>query len=178
MGAQRIPIWLAARGPKMLTLAGEMADGVLLMGKSDLGPALSFVEAGSAGRTDQPKRIYVDRMIWRPEMMTQAAMLYAYTLLDAPPRMLASLGVSQEAQTKIRQELEAHGPEAASRLVSADMVQRLQISGTPEECGVELRALVRDHHLGVFLLDIVAAGLDENIRYMADVYSLIHSTAA
>ncbi len=176
MGAQHIPIWMAARGPKMLELAGEMADGIVLMGKSDLGPALSLVETSSAGRSDRPARIYLDRIICRPEMMTQAAVLYAYTVLDAPTRMLASLGVSEETRTRIREEMEAHGPEAASRLVSEDMVRRLQITGTPEECSLELRALVRDYQVDVFLLDIVSAGLEENIRYMAEMHSLICSS--
>ncbi len=175
MGAQHIPIWLAARGPKMLALAGEMADGVVLMGKSDLGPALSLVETNSTGRADKPLRIYLDRIICQPEMMTQAAVLYAYTVLDAPPRMLASLGLSEETRTRIREEMETHGPQAASRLVSEDMVRRLQITGTPEECGRELRGLVRDYQVNVFLLDIVSAGLEENIRYMAEMHNLICS---
>ncbi len=175
MGAQHIPIWLAARGPRMLELAGEMADGVVLMGKSDLGPALSLVESRSVGRANKPARIYLDRIVCRPEMMTQAAVLYAYTVLDAPPRMLASLGLSKGTQTRIQEEMAAHGPEAASRLVSEDMLRRLQICGTPEECGLELSALVRDYRVDVFLLDIVSAGLEENIRYMAETQRLICS---
>ena len=177
MGAQHIPVWLAARGPKMLELAGEMADGVVLMGKSDLGPALSRVESSSAGRvrTRKPARIYLDRIVCRPEMMTQAAVLYAYTVLDAPARMLASLGLSEGTRIRIQEEMEAHGPEAASRLVSEDMVRRLQICGTPEECGQELSTLVREYRVDVFLLDIVSAGLEENTRYMAETHNLIYS---
>jgi 5,10-methylenetetrahydromethanopterin reductase len=174
MGAQHIPLWLAARGAKMLELAGEMADGVVLMGKSDLGPALSLVEKGSSGRRDKPVRVYLDRIACQPEMLKQAAVLYAYTLVDAPPRMLASLGVSEETSLKIRERLGTRGPEAASLLVSEDMIRRLQISGTPEECGLELQALIRAHQLDVFLLDIFSADLQKNVSYMAEMYQLVH----
>lgn len=173
MGAQHIPIWLAARGPKMLALGAELADGLVLMGKADLGPALTLVEAAGAGRPDLPARIYLDRVICRPEMLTQAAALAAYTLVDTPPRMAASLGIGPEAQASIRAALETQGPEAAARLVTEDMLRRLNLCGSPEACGRELRALARQHRLDVFLLDVVAAGLDDNLRYLAEVHRLV-----
>ena len=176
MGAQQIPIWLAARGPKMLELAGEKADGIVLMGKADVGPALSLADASSAGRRDKPRRIYLDRIACQPDMMGQAAVLYAYTILDTPPRMLASLGVSEETCLRIREQMDRAGPEAAAALVSEDMIRRLQLFGAPDECSRELHALARAHHLDVFLLDIFGADPQTNIRYMAEMYSLIRST--
>ena len=44
-GPHRIPVFVAARGPGMLKLAGARADGVVLMVKSDLGDALALAEA-------------------------------------------------------------------------------------------------------------------------------------
>ncbi|GIV70782.1 MAG: hypothetical protein KatS3mg048_3644 [Caldilinea sp.] len=43
-----IPLWLAVRGEKMLELAGQEADGVVLVAKSDVGPALAIVEQAAA----------------------------------------------------------------------------------------------------------------------------------
>lgn len=176
MGAQHIPIWLAARGPKMLALGAELADGLVLMGKADLGPALSLVEAGGAGRADRPVRAFLDRVICRPEMLSQAAALAAYTLVDTPPRMAASLGVSAELQSALRGALEQGGPEAAARLVSEDLLRRLSICGAPDECARELQALTHAHHLDVILLDIVTAGLAENSRYLAEIYNLLSAS--
>jgi 5,10-methylenetetrahydromethanopterin reductase len=175
MGAQQIPLWLAARGPKMLELAGEMADGVVLMGKADLGPALALVEAKSQSRTEPTRRIYLDRIACQPDRLGEAAVLYAYTLLDTPPRMLASLGVSEATSLKIREQMDAHGPQAAAALVTEDMIRRLQLYGRPEECGQELHTLARTHHLDVFLLDIFGAELQKNLRYLAEMYALIRS---
>ena len=177
MAGRQIPVWLAARGQKMLALAGELADGIVLMGKADLGPALALVEAGAQGRPTRPARVYLDRIVCQPGMLAQAAVLYAYTVLDLPARMLDSLGVSAATQNAIRTALEGSGPAAAAQLVSEDMVRRLQISGTPDECAHELKSLVSAHRLDIFLLDIFGASLDENVRYLEEVANLIRLAA-
>ena len=47
-GVQHIPIWVAARGDRILRLAAERADGVVLMVKADLGDALAIVDEVAA----------------------------------------------------------------------------------------------------------------------------------
>jgi len=59
---KRIPIYVAASGPKSLELAGELADGVILFGT--VGPsliefALRHVRAGAERARRDPKKIYV-----------------------------------------------------------------------------------------------------------------------
>ena len=80
-----IPIWLAVRGEKMLELAGQEADGVVLMAKSDVGPALAIMEQGEAGRSAQVTRVYLDRIAYTPEMLAEASALYTYALHGLAP---------------------------------------------------------------------------------------------
>ena len=60
-GSQRIPIWVAARGDRLLRLAADRADGVVLMVKSDLGDALAIVDevAATSTRALPATRIYL-----------------------------------------------------------------------------------------------------------------------
>jgi len=83
-GPQTIPVWLAVRGDKLLELAGRVAEGVMVMVKSDLENALGIVERGAAGRTQPPQRLYLDRMAFTPEMLAEAAYTYTYAVMDSP----------------------------------------------------------------------------------------------
>ena len=171
--AQQLPVWIAARGPKMLELAGREADGVVLMAKSDLGDALEIIEANSRERAQKPKRIYLDRIAYTPEMLEEAAALYTYTIVDTPPRMLKKLGISEEAARRIRETLETQGAQAAAAWVTPEMIKSVQIAGTPEMCKQIVRELIAQHRLDVFLLDIVSGGLNANIRLMEDTRAMI-----
>ncbi|NPV74965.1 MAG: LLM class flavin-dependent oxidoreductase [Anaerolineae bacterium] len=175
--AGQLPIWVAARGSGMLSLAGKEADGVVLMGKSDLPDALSIVEQSSAGRAGQPKRIYLDRIAFTPEMVKEAAALYVYSILDTPARMLNNLGITEEERKIIQSALETQGEAAAAQLITAEMIQKFQVAGEPEECKQILEDLISRHRLDIFLLDIVSGGLDANIRLMQDTYHLIQAAA-
>lgn len=169
----QMPIWIAARGSKMLSLAGKESDGVVLMGKSDLPEALEVVKEGAAGRARQPKRIYLDRLAFTPEMLTEAAVLYAYSILDTPTRMLKNLGINEEDRQAIRFALEEEGEQAAAKLVKPEMIQNFQIAGTEEECKKSLDELIVTHDLDVFILDITTPGLDANIRLMEQTISIL-----
>ncbi len=53
-GKHSIPIWVAARGEKMLAAAGRHADGVVLMVKADLADALTVTEQAQSTNVTQP----------------------------------------------------------------------------------------------------------------------------
>ena len=166
---QQLPIWIAARGPKMLALASSRADGVVLMAQSDLPDALKIVQTSSANRMIAPKRVYLDRIAYTPEMLQEAAILYVYTIVDTPPRMLKNLGITVEEVCQIKKTLETDGPEAAACWVTPEMVRKVMVAGTPQECRQILRDLAAEHRLDIFLLDIVSEGLSANLRLMQDV---------
>ncbi len=160
---------MAARGPKMLELAGREADGVVLMVKADLGPALENV--GEA--EDEPvTRIYLDRMAYTPEMLEDARRLYMYAVMDSPPRMLHALGMSDEEIEAMQTALQEEGVAAAADHVTMEMIRNFQVAGTKEECSRSLRELIDTHQLDVFLLNITSAGLEDNRQVMADIAAI------
>ena len=173
MGKQEIPIWLAGRGPKMLRLAGETADGAYMMVKADLSSAIKIVEQGGAGKDSRPLRIYVDRIAYTPDLLDEAAELYSYVVMDTPARQLRELGITEEMVDDIRQAMAAGGPAEAVKLVTLDMIQNYQIAGTWEECAHAIHDLIADNDLDVFLLSVVSKGLEANIRMMKDIRKIV-----
>lgn len=177
LGPQDIPVWLSVRGPKLLELAGQQADGVVLMVKADLGPAIDIVERGSAGTGHRPRRVYLDRMAYNTDMLAEAGRLYTYSVMDSPPRMLKGLGLSDEQITAIQRAMAAGGPEEAARFITTDMIKNYQIAGTPAECAAMLKHLIQTHRLDVFLLNIISPGLEANTRLMHEIAAIVRESA-
>ena len=172
-----IPILMAVRGPRLLRAAGEVADGVVLMAKSDLGDALAEVNAGRAGRAGGFARVYLDRLAYTPEMLDEARHLYSYAGMDAPDRMLRNLGLDDAEIAAIREAAAAGGPAAAADLVTEEMVGAFQIAGTPEQCRTALAELVSRHHLDMFMMNVISPGVERNTRLLKEVRSIVEGTS-
>lgn len=170
MPPQDIPIWIAARGEKMLQMAGSYADGVLLMMKSDIGPAVKLISQYE----NKPLRIFMDRIAYTDQMIEDATHLFPFVLKDTPERQLS--GFLNDAEIKqLIQALESGGTEAVAKLITRDMIQRYKIAGTPQECKQTINQLKEDHQLDMFILNITSAGLEKNLQMLADIYSIVNN---
>jgi 5,10-methylenetetrahydromethanopterin reductase len=172
-GPHDIPIWMAARGERMLALAGEKADGIVLMAKADLGDALERV--GRSGRS--LTRVYLDRLAYTPEMIAEAKELYAYAIMDTPRRMLENLGISDADIAEMRAAMHSGGPSAVAPLVTDEMVTSYQIAGSPDECRSALTSLVEAHDLDAFFVNITSPGLEANTAMLADIAGFLDQAA-
>ncbi|MDX9850623.1 MAG: LLM class flavin-dependent oxidoreductase [Anaerolineaceae bacterium] len=166
---QNIPIWIAARGKKMLQLAGRFADGVLLMMKSDIGPAVELISQYENG----PLRIYMDRIAYTEQMIEDATHLFPYVLKDTPERQLTGF-LNEEEIIQLKQALETGGTAAVAKLITPDMIKRYKIAGSPQECRQTIHQLKEDHHLDMFVLNITSAGLEKNLQMLTDIYSIVN----
>ena len=181
-GAHSIPIWMAARGERMLSLAGSACDGLVLMVKSDLEDAISIAEKARASRASRPDRpgqqdlaplrVYLDRLAYRPEMIDEAKHLYGYAVMDSPPRILKNLGLDEAGIAELKQAFESGGPEAVGRLITDELVAEYQIAGTPEQCRDQLQQMIAAHRLDAFFLNVISPGLDANRELMTEVAAI------
>ncbi len=175
-GAHEIPIWVAARGEKMLQLAGLQADGLVLMVKSDLEEAIDIAESArndTAQESARPlARIYLDRLAYRPEMIEEAKHLYGYAIMDSPPRILKNLGLDENEIAELKQAFAQGGPEAVGRLVTDELVAEYQIAGTPEQCRDQLQQMIATHQLDAFFANIISPGLDANRELLTEVAAI------
>ncbi len=169
---RQIPIWVAARGPMLLELAGDITDGVVLMGKGDLGDALELVDRGKQARTGEFTRVYLDRLAYTPEMIAEAKTLYSYALMDSPDRMLRNIGLDQDQIDRLAAAIRVGGPSAVNELVTDAMVEGFQVVGTREECRDTLAGLVETHGLDVFMINIISPGLEANRGLLDDVMAM------
>lgn len=141
-----VPIYIGATGPKMLELAGEIADGVLLnymVSPAYNDGALERIEAGArrAGREltaiDRPQLIVCSLDDDRGAALDRARVLLTQYLGQQPHIMKAS-GVEpsliEEINAIVGWPATHDDIVKASSLVPDDVVQLVSASGTPDEC--------------------------------------------
>jgi len=171
-GRREIPVWVAARGPRMLALAGRRADGVVMEVKSDLPQAIEL--ASAAERSDRPRRIYLDRLAYRPELETEgASSVFVQVLVDSPDRQLRALGLSSAEIEQLRSTYHDAGSAAAAALVTTSIIHAHQIVGQPDECSRILGRLTQEHELDVFLVYAKNRDLNENLTMLREVRSIV-----
>lgn len=169
---QHIPIWMAVRGSKMLSLAGEVADGILLMGKSDLGPALDIVGQGEAKSGRRIDRIFMERIAYKPEMLEKSAVFFSHVIMDMAVRHRQTF-LSEEEFQAIEKAYNEEGASAVTPLLTPEIIKRYKIAGTVPECIDTVRKISQMHQLDVFLLNLTGGELDKNIELMQDTLEIL-----
>jgi 5,10-methylenetetrahydromethanopterin reductase len=148
-----IPIYLAAIGPKMHQLVGEVADGVL----SDLWQDAAYVRFAveqvqegcrKAGRDIASVDIggYLFCAVANSEQEATEAMrpIIAFFVALQPnlAPLLKRLGFA-EAAARVQEAFRAGGLGAATHYVTEDMVQSLSATGTPAQCRARLEEFIK-----------------------------------
>ena len=163
---RQVPVYLAARGPRILQLAGETADGVIIGGftsRAGIGFAQELVERGleHSGRSWSD----LDQMAW---VYVSAARDHDAARVAVSKQVLASLITSREILDEIgielpaslRAHLDATGwaypretPQEAADLLPDAIVDAFSVHGTPAECVAGLRQIQACgiHHIGLVL---------------------------
>lgn len=139
--AAQTPIYLAARGPKMLQLAGSVADGVITHGLSDA--HIRYVRAHLASdnpslcvmldvQIDDDRAAAVDAL--RPRCVTMAGGSYADELVDV-------YGLDRSEVADLRGAVRAGDTARARGLVTDAMVDAFGIAGAAGHVAERLAAL-------------------------------------
>lgn len=151
---RRVPIYIGAAGPKLMSLAGEIADGILL--NYMVAPrmnqlVLDQVEQGAkrSNRTvyaiDRPQLIMVSVDNERGRALDAARRLITQYIAFQPDLMRAN-GVYPELIYDVQQMLKdnqsAQQLDDVMRLVPDDVVQLLTAAGTPDEVREKVREYV------------------------------------
>lgn len=174
-----IPIYIGATGDRMLELAGEIADGVVLnyvVSVDYIRRAVEHVRQGAerAGRSledvDRPELIVCSLSDDNPEKaMAEAKKLVAYYLATEPHIMKASKvdeGLLQEVQSIMSWPATEEDYARASQVIPDAVARDLMAVGTTEQC----RAKVREY---------LAAGVTCPILYplMDDIQAVVDAFA-
>jgi 5,10-methylenetetrahydromethanopterin reductase len=142
-----IPIYIGATGDKMLELAGELCDGVVLnyvVSVDYIRRAVALVAAGAAragksiDQVDRPELLVCSLSDDDPRAaMAEAKKLVAYYLATEPHIMKAS-GVPEDLIARVQAVMSwpatAEEYTAASRVIPDDVPRMLMAVGTTSEC--------------------------------------------
>ena len=148
------PIYVAGRGPRILEVAGEVADGVMLGGLASaaaVSRAMALVDTGlrKSGRTRRDLRVAAwthtvigtdSRRVWR------RARLVVFGILLSSRGVLPTFGISLPAPLEAVMAKVRYGDhwtlrDDVLRLVPDEVVDTFTVAGTPPECLAKLRAL-------------------------------------
>jgi len=176
-----IPIYVAASGPRMLALAGEIADGVVVQAGTHpacVGAALRSIREGAArrradGAIDIAVLLYgsvrEDEQLAREE-----ARPFAAWIPQTAPRYCDIAGVDPAATRRVRELYrggELHEAVEAAAAATDEMIDAFTLAGSPGRC----RALVgRLVEMGVRHIEFFPMGADRVgglRRFAADVMS-------
>ncbi len=174
-----IPIYIGATGDRMLELAGEICDGVVLnygVSVEYIERAIGLVDAGArkANRTaadlDLPELIVCSLSDEEPDAaMLEGKKLAAYYFATEPHIMRAS-GVSEEIAEQAKSLMGWPATEEdylrASAVIPEDLVQNIMAVGTGEECRAKVREFVEAGVTCPILYPLMG-----NIREVVDAFA-------
>jgi 5,10-methylenetetrahydromethanopterin reductase len=168
-----LEIWLAGRGSKMLTLGGELADGVLLdfIHKDLLPEHVRLVRAGASATGNTPRICYSTVIVTDERALETVRPVMFWRLADAPPELRAQLGVSQGDIDAMRRVVAAEGMRAVSRLIKDEWVRPFVIMGSPADCAAELHGLMSRLGIDEYMLPLL--DMDSAPALMAQVAEVL-----
>jgi 5,10-methylenetetrahydromethanopterin reductase len=174
---QDIPLWMAVRGPKMLSLAGEVADGVVLMGKSDLESAFGIVRESEESVGRKIERIFLERIVYTPQMLEESVAFFGHVVMDMPERLRNSF-LTMDEMRAMDAAFADGGAQAVSSLLTPEIIKRFKVAGTIPECTQTMQGIIKDHQLDIFLLNITGSGLKANIQTMQDTLAIMSAAGS
>lgn len=156
-----VPVYFGSVGPQMLTLAGEIADGVhldFLLPVSYLKGALEAIDRGIARRSDGRGSIHITQIVacsvddYDPDEAVDACRAFLTQYLMQQPHIAEHCGVEPELVDRIKQiagwPARPEDVRRAMRLVPTSLVHQVAACGTATQA---FDTLARYHDAGVDL---------------------------
>ena len=133
--SREIPVFMGVRGPKLLALAAEIADGVILSGpKRYIEEAIKLILERRA--TLQLPRSRFCFVVWNPTILLLdrndlelAKKVVAVVAGDTPDAVLKIAGIEKSNIETVRNDVAKHGVEKASESISDRLLDQFCISG-------------------------------------------------
>jgi 5,10-methylenetetrahydromethanopterin reductase len=191
---RRIPIYIAARGPKLLELAGEIADGAIIGGFASH-KGIDHAKAAIGRGLERARRTWrdIDLVSWLYTSVAADASaarravsrLVTTSLVTSRP-ILETIGV--EVPTSLRNCLEASGwsvsaetIDECSRHLSDEILDAFSVAGTADDCAHKLIDVARHGVNEMAMVALPAEGqtAEEVARRLArDVLPAVRSELA
>lgn len=173
---RHVPIYIGAKGPKVLQMVGESADGVLTSIMTSV-PYLSFVKdniaigAKKAGRDPNEIKIAAYLIISISENREEAReavkpMLAQYLGIHGDHPILTTAGMEVDHALAFR-ECMIKG-ESADHLIDDWVIDTFTIAGTPEECREKYKRIIQAGVDSPVAFEIPGIPMEETLRQVHD----------
>ncbi len=146
---QNVPIYIAGIGPRVLELAGEVADGVFLIFPTErsIGSALNSVRTGAQRVQRDPQKIDVVAYVFasvaanRDTAIASSRRTIAYFGRLAHYRSLFMQEGFVEEASALKEAWQSNDATRATRAVTDEMVATLSASGTADDVAARITRL-------------------------------------
>lgn len=147
----KIPIYLGAQGPKMLELAGTVADGVLINAShpEDFKFAVPVIRQGAekAGRRPQDVQICAYASFSadkdQAKAVNAAKIVVAFIAAGSPENVLERHGIDPAEACGISESIAKGDFKSVLAGVTPKMIEAFSIAGTPEDCRARVDELLK-----------------------------------
>jgi 5,10-methylenetetrahydromethanopterin reductase len=174
-----LPIFVAATGRKMLTVAGEIADGVIVnVGAHEACVEAALAAVGNGAWGVKRPRQGLELLCWlqgcavsddRTEALKAVKPTAALTLGHAPGWMLEAMEIDESDAREIRKVYYTEGARVAAELVTDEMAEKYTIAGTPERAVGKIKRLrAQGFDEIIFLPDETGGTIREAMRTLVD----------
>jgi len=150
-GAGKIPIYIGAQGPKMLELAGGIADGVLINAShpDDFKFAVPVIRQGAreAGRNPEDVQVCAYASFSADKDQAKAVnaskIVVAFIVAGSPQNVLDRHNIGTDEAKAISDALAKYDFKSAMAAVTPKMTEAFSVSGTPQDCRARIDELVK-----------------------------------
>jgi 5,10-methylenetetrahydromethanopterin reductase len=176
---RNVPLYIGATGPQMMTMAGEIADGVVLNYCVEPKYNIKAMELLDQGAKKSGKRV---EDLDRPQLIVcsvdedhDVAIDYSRELLTQylaqQPHIAKASGVSDEVVAQIQSILgwpATHEQiQKAKHLVPSDLIHRITASGTPEEAKAKVQEYINNGCTSPILYPVGG-----NVKLLIDTFGI------
>jgi 5,10-methylenetetrahydromethanopterin reductase len=131
-----IPIYVGAKGPRMIQVASQMADGLILstLPTRQLNRLVGLVKSKTGSGFDLA---YISRVCIAQDEIAARKLVKRYltfSVADCHRETLDYIGMNEQDQETVRERLALEGQDSAAELISDDTVDSLAVAGTADRC--------------------------------------------
>jgi 5,10-methylenetetrahydromethanopterin reductase len=172
-----IPVFMGVRGPQMLELAGQIADGVIFSGPIEyLQSAFEIVEDSASRHARDPEDI--EKVVWLPTIIQEeqgtshlAKRVVALIASDMPSYVLEMLDVNEEKLSQVVDTVAKKGPSAGAEYVHEELIEAFAISGTPQQIVGQFDMLGELGATEIILGPPYSKGWRKRMRTVMDIFA-------
>lgn len=162
-----LEIWIAGRGPKMVALAGEMADGFAVgsIHRDVLSDVIATVRRSAKDNRRKTKVCYSAFFVFNEAMLNDLRPMLTFSLIDTPAEIHSAMGIDPAEIRALHQNMRLKGLAEASRLIKPEWADPYILRGNAVECAGQLVVQMKELAMDEFMVPITNWADAKNLLY-------------